>query len=86
VSEWSKFLRNLTGNPKWSSKTLSAIIGTGTMDIHHIVKGISAELRAQERLAEQKEQEREEQLAELRQMIDELLAQSAGAEEPSVDA
>jgi len=86
VMEWARFLRELTGNQKWTSKTLRAIIDSGTMDLHHIVKGISPELRAHERLAEQREQEREEQLAEIQQMIDGLLGQSTGTEEAEVDA
>lgn len=84
VSEWAKFLRTLTGNRKWTSKVLTAIINTGTMDIHHIVHGISPELRAHEQLVERREQERQEQLAELQRMIDELLAQSCN-EEVAVD-
>jgi hypothetical protein len=86
VSEWARFLREVTSNPKWTSKTLRAIINTGTMDLHHIVKGISPELRAHERLAEHRELEREEELAELKQMFDGLLGQSTCIVEAEVDA
>ena len=51
------------------------------MDIHHIVKGLSPELRAIERLADQKEQQMQEYLEEIQQLFDKLLARSPMEEE-----
>lgn len=73
VSEWAKFLSELTGNSKWTAKALRTIIDTGTMDLHHVVKGLSPELRAHERLMQQREHEAQEELEELQRLFDRLL-------------
>ena len=65
VNEWARFLRDITGNQRWTSEKLRTIIlEMKVMDIHHIIKGISPEFRAHERLAEQKDQQMEERLEE----------------------
>src|ERR1035437_4733119 len=76
VTEWAGFLRNLTGNQKWTNKSLTAIIDSGTMDIDHIVVGVSPEMRAHARLVLRKRLERNEEMAVLRRMFDGLLQQS----------
>ncbi len=81
INEWARFLRDITGNQKWTPKKLRTIIDTGMMDVHHIIKGLSPELRAHERLAEQKEQQAQEQLEELQRMFDDLLARSRSNED-----
>jgi hypothetical protein len=78
VNEWARFLRELTGKQNWSSKNLRKIIfDMKVMDIHHIIKGLSPEFRAHERLAEQKGQQMQENLEELQRMVDDLLANPA---------
>lgn len=81
INEWARFLRDLTGNQKWTPKALRAIIDSGTMDLHQIVKGLSPELRAHERLVARRELERNLELSELQQMIDELLANPRAVEQ-----
>jgi hypothetical protein len=77
VNEWARFLRDITGNVNWTSTNLRKIIHEmKVMDIQHIIKGLSPEFRAHERLAEQKDQQMEERLEELRRMVDDLLASS----------
>ncbi len=80
VTEWARFLRELTGNQKWTNKSLNAIIDSGTMDLDHIVLGISPEMRAHARLVLRKRLERNEEMAMLRRMFDELLQQSTTRE------
>jgi hypothetical protein len=76
VNEWARFLCNITGNRKWTPENLRKIMAMKLMDLQHIIKGLSPELRAHERLAEQKNQQMEEYHQELQRVVDDLLGRA----------